>query len=72
MSLGWIMSGRPGMGEILIIVLLLVIFFGAKRLPELARALGKSMNEFKKGKAEGASDEEEQAPEKRKNDNESG
>ena len=57
MNLGWLMSGRPGMGEILVIALLLIVFFGAKRLPELARSLGKSINEFKKGKAESAEDD---------------
>ncbi len=69
MSLGWIMSGRPGMGEILIIVLILVIFFGAKRLPELARALGRSINEFKKGKAEGYDENLEQKPDTKEDDN---
>jgi sec-independent protein translocase protein TatA len=40
---------------ILIVVLLL---FGAKKLPELARSMGSSVNEFKKGMSEGAKPEE--------------
>lgn len=40
---------RLGWTEILIILALVLLLFGAKRLPELARSLGKSLNEFKKG-----------------------
>lgn len=50
-------TGRPGWGEILVIVLVIVLFFGAKRIPDIARALGKSLNEFKKGREEGAQPE---------------
>jgi sec-independent protein translocase protein TatA len=39
-------SGLGGW-EILLIVLVLLIFFGAKRIPELARGLGKGIREFK-------------------------
>ena len=42
--------------EVLIVVVILVLLFGAKRLPELARSLGKSMNEFKKGRQEDSTD----------------
>jgi sec-independent protein translocase protein TatA len=35
--------------EILIIVFILVFLFGAKKIPELARGMGKGINEFKKG-----------------------
>jgi len=37
-----------GMPEILVILLLVLILFGSKRLPEVARGIGKSMQEFKK------------------------
>jgi sec-independent protein translocase protein TatA len=47
-----------GMGEILLLLLVLVLLFGAKRLPELARSLGRSLSEFKKGKDEGTRDSE--------------
>lgn len=33
--------------EIMLIVLVILIFFGAKRIPELARGLGKGIREFK-------------------------
>ena len=45
-------GGKIGLTEILIILLVLVVFFGAKRIPEIARALGRSLNEFKKGREE--------------------
>lgn len=48
-----IMFGAPGWQEILLILLIVLVLFGAKKLPELARSLGKSLGEFKKGKAEG-------------------
>ncbi len=41
--------GGPEMAVIFVVVLLL---FGAKKIPELARGLGKSMGEFKKARTE--------------------
>ena len=41
-----------GMEWIWIIVILGVLLFGAKKIPELARTLGKSKGEFEKGKIE--------------------
>ena len=41
-----------GPGELILILLILLILFGAKRLPEIGRALGKSLGEFKKGMQE--------------------
>ncbi len=38
-----------GWGEILLILLLVLVLFGAKKIPEIARAIGKGMGEFKKG-----------------------
>ena len=37
-----------GTGELVLIVLLVLLLFGAKRIPELARGLAKSIQEFKK------------------------
>ncbi|MFV1996358.1 MAG: twin-arginine translocase TatA/TatE family subunit [Verrucomicrobiales bacterium] len=44
--------GIPGGPEWMIIFLVLLLLFGAKKLPELARGIGKSMGEFKKAKDE--------------------
>jgi TatA/E family protein of Tat protein translocase len=38
-----------GMGEILIVLVIVLIVFGPKRLPQLARAMGQSIQDFKKG-----------------------
>ncbi|MDR3049021.1 MAG: twin-arginine translocase TatA/TatE family subunit [Elusimicrobiota bacterium] len=38
-----------GFQELIVILLLALLFFGAKRLPGIAKSLGKSINEFKKG-----------------------
>jgi sec-independent protein translocase protein TatA len=40
--------GSFGWQEILVILVIILILFGAKRLPELAKSLGQSMREFKK------------------------
>ena len=40
--------GTFGATEILIFVAIIVLFFGAKKIPELARGIGEGMNEFKK------------------------
>ena len=40
------------------ILIVLLLLFGAKKLPELARSMGSSVNEFKKGMAEGAKPDE--------------
>ncbi len=37
-----------GSGEILVIMIVILILFGGKRLPEFAQALGKGIREFKK------------------------
>ena len=44
--------GMPGFQEWILILLIVLVLFGAKRLPELARSLGQSMNEFRKAKDE--------------------
>ena len=45
--------GNLGMPELLIILLVVLILFGGAKLPGLARAIGRSLGEFKKGREEG-------------------
>jgi sec-independent protein translocase protein TatA len=45
-------AGDIGFGEILLILIIVLILFGAKRLPDLARSLGRSLQEFKRGREE--------------------
>lgn len=42
------MFGSIGMSELLLIMLLVLLLFGPKRLPELARSLGRSLNELRR------------------------
>lgn len=44
---------RPGLVQVLICVLIIAVLFGAKKIPELARSIGKAKGEFKKGLEEG-------------------
>ncbi len=41
-----------GTTEILIIFFIIILLFGSKRLPDLARSLGSSIKQFKKGVSE--------------------
>lgn len=41
-----------GYQELMIILVIVLLLFGAQKLPELARGLGKSVSEFKKGQSE--------------------
>jgi sec-independent protein translocase protein TatA len=44
--------GIPSGQDLIILLVIVLVLFGAKRLPELARGLGQSVNEFKKAKDE--------------------
>ena len=46
------MFGNLGLPEILIILLIVLLLFGAKRIPEVAGSLGKGINEFKRNMSE--------------------
>jgi sec-independent protein translocase protein TatA len=56
----------PGTTEWIIILAIVVLLFGAKKIPDLARGLGKSVSEFKKAKNE--FDKEAQKAEKDEDD----
>ncbi|VTT88327.1 Twin-arginine translocation protein TatA [Halorubrum sp. DM2] len=45
-------GGLPVGPELLIILLVLVLLFGANKIPKLARSTGQAMGEFKKGREE--------------------
>ena len=42
--------GSIGWSEIIVIMLVVLLLFGSKRIPELARALGKASHEFRRAK----------------------
>jgi sec-independent protein translocase protein TatA len=51
-----VIPGVPQVGavELIIVLSIILLFFGAKRIPELARSLGKGTREFRKGASEDA------------------
>lgn len=50
---------RPGMGELLIILLIVLVVFGASRLPKISQSLGEAIKSFRKSLKE----EENKTPE---------
>lgn len=59
-----------GLPELIIILIIIMLLFGANRIPDIARSLGRSISEFKKGAREGVEDEakvrDEKKPEEKK------
>ena len=55
--------GMPSMPELLVILAIVVLLFGAKKIPELAKGLGSGIKNFKKAMKE---DEEEEIKETKK------
>ena len=53
------MFGNLGFTEIAILVLILVLFFGAKRIPEIGASIGKGIKEFKRGLKDETKDQDE-------------
>ena len=57
MAFGLIQNMGPW--QIVICIVVIALLFGGKKIPELARSLGKAKGEFKKGLAEGEAEEKE-------------
>ena len=55
-----------GPTELLVVLAIVLVLFGAKKLPELARGIGKSVTSFKTGLNEGADEEAEVAAQQEK------
>jgi len=47
-----VLISMPGGGELIIILVIVLVLFGAKRIPEIAQGLGKGIREFKKSMRE--------------------
>ena len=52
--------------ELLVVLFVVLLLFGSTRLPQLARGMGKSINEFKKGISDGGKEDEHELAEKRR------
>ena len=52
------MFGKFGGGEVILILVVVLLLFGARKLPELARSLGASAKEFRKGIEQGSNEDE--------------
>ena len=58
------MFGSIGMPELIIGLVVILLLFGAKRVPELARGLGSGVREFRKGQQEGEVEKKEEEEKK--------
>ncbi|HXF95438.1 MAG TPA: twin-arginine translocase TatA/TatE family subunit [Gemmatimonadales bacterium] len=54
--------GNLGFTEILILVLILALFFGARRIPEIGASIGKGIKEFKKSLRDAGEEERDLPP----------
>ncbi len=59
--------GMPSMPELLVVLAIVVLLFGAKKIPELAKGMGKGIKDFKKAMNE--DDDEEQVASKKELEN---
>jgi sec-independent protein translocase protein TatA len=50
------MIGRVGIPELIIILAIVILIFGANRLPEIGRGIGKGIRNFKEATREGQND----------------
>ncbi len=63
---GFIILGTPGVWQVIIILALILLFFGGKKIPELMRGLGKGVGEFKKGMNEADENDEKETQKEKK------
>ena len=54
--------GRLGTGEILLLALVVMLLFGAKRMPDMAKSLGESLHIFKKSISSDEANKDKAAP----------
>ena len=59
------MFGNIGWGEVIVIMIVILLLFGARRIPEVMRSLGQGVREFKKSMNEVTSEIEKQPEEKK-------
>ena len=62
-----LLFGNFGVSEILLIVLVVLLFFGGKKIPELMKGLGKGVHSFKEGMNGIENDLKEDIPDKKEN-----
>lgn len=58
MNTEMIIAWAPGLPEILVILVVVLLLFGGKKIPELMRGMGKGIKEFKKGINDGEEDKD--------------
>ncbi len=58
------MFGRLGLSELVVILVLALILFGPGKLPEVGKAIGKAIGEFKKGMSDQSADKSDTSPSK--------
>ena len=66
MNLSTFLIGTPGPFEIIVIVLVILLLFGGRKIPELMKGLGQGLREFKKA-AKGETDKDEKDAVEEKN-----
>jgi len=49
----FILAGQIGMTELLVILVIVLLLFGGRKIPELMKGLGQGVSEFKKGMRDG-------------------
>lgn len=64
--------GVPGPTELIILLVIILLLFGAKRIPELAKGLGTGMREFRKGSSGDYELEEEKKEERASSEDDKG